>query len=202
PIHAKRSILIAGSTSNFVFFLLFLLISLGVGLIIPQMVERVEIINVSPNSSALGILHVNESILKIDGTPIKNVGDVSSVMSGKGVGEKVVLTTESGDKEIVLKEKGKIGITLAEIPKENASLFFAALKFLLSALTLTWFLSFALSVFNLLPLFITDGQRIVYDELSYRLGKRRKRLAMKISIALGIITILLLIANLLPWFGI
>ena len=76
------------------------------------------------------------------------------------------------------------------------------LSFLLVFLSSTAYLNLAIGSINLVPLFITDGGRIVSEEFGdyfiSKLGKKRgKKFAVRASMATSAIALALVLANLL-----
>ncbi|OIO25751.1 hypothetical protein AUJ14_03460 [Candidatus Micrarchaeota archaeon CG1_02_55_22] len=72
----KRRVLIAGSASNFYFFLLFAVITLAFSLLAPLLAGGVAIASVQAGSPALGLLHSGEPVIAINGTLISSASDV------------------------------------------------------------------------------------------------------------------------------
>ncbi len=196
----KRRILVAGSTSNFLFSLLFLVLFQAALAGAALSTGGVKVHSVLANSSAYGILGEGEFILSADGKQVKNTFDLANALQAFSEGQRIVLETDRGEKEIILGPGGKIGITAENTPRKGFEWLFGLFGFLASAFGLTAFLNFALAVFNILPVFITDGYRIVLEELLHKFGKRREALAKVLAKAVGLATLALLAINVLPWF--
>lgn len=267
----KRRILIAGSTSNIIFFLVFLFLSALVSFLIPFSTNGVVVSNVSPHLLASGGLVVGDKILEVDGIPVKTTFDLDSVFSGKGAehlvltqsglkksfftqvsgqripssstaygiiepgevilevdgkrvysisqlqevlsgkkeGDVVFLKTEKGEKSVVLGKNGKMGATFSQSPAvfvKNDSIYFLFLNitdfvlFLLTTFRLIFFLSLTIAVVNVLPLFITDGHRLIAEELMLRFGKKNAKMVSRIVVGIGLLTLALIVINALPYF--
>ena len=164
----------------------------------------------APQPPASNVLAAGDALLAIDGKPVSTVEQMRAGLSAKSPGQKVTLLTGRGEKTLYLDANGKLGIVAAEKPaitfeeKPKAGLEGAYYAYaLLSAILLsTMQLNLALAVINLLPLFITDGSRIIYEELMFRLkepyeGKGKKTLSAKIAVLAGMVTVALLLINLI-----
>jgi membrane-associated protease RseP (regulator of RpoE activity) len=77
-------------------------------------------------------------------------------------------------------------------------LLYSLFSLLLVILAYCFLLNFVLAAVNLLPIFITDGQRIFFEEFSAVpvLGKKKGAV---LSFAVGLLTVALLVINALPW---
>ncbi len=163
----------------------------------------------APSAPASGVLANGEIILAVDAKKVSTVEEFRAILSAKKPGDQTVLSTDKGQKALSLNEQGKIGVQTAErfaikfkeIPAQNTQMLYDAFKLLLAILSSTAFLNLALSIINLLPLFITDGSRIIYEELMYRLKepyeeKGASTLSAKIALIAGMFTVALLLINL------
>ncbi|MFH1056871.1 MAG: site-2 protease family protein, partial [Candidatus Micrarchaeota archaeon] len=257
-LHKQRRILGAGSTSNALFFIVFLFIALALSMLTPFLVESVSVKTVLQNSTVLGLLspgekifeangetaktaeqlqalslkgvlslqtqdgekkvrmlelevmsssnpalEKGEKILRAEGKDVYTPADLRTALSEGKAGSAVVLETSAGTKNAVLSSEGKLGITLAArqtVEFENNPFdpfLFGLFSFLLLVVSFTYALNFILATINLLPLFLTDGQRIFTIELQNAFGKKT---GTKLSIACGLATLALLAINALPWF--
>ena len=259
PAQKQRRIMGAGSTSNALFFVVFLALAMALSQALPLFVEGVSVKSVLVNSTAALQLGVGEKILQADGIAVKTAEQVKPVAAQKGVlllktskgektvrtadlevlssenqalakgeliysvggtqvftpdgiskalaqktaGQPVLMQTSKGEKTVVLKSNGKLGITLAvkatvDFQNDPFNPFFYGLfYFLLTVISFTYLLNFLLATINLLPLFLTDGQRIFLIEFQEAFGKKT---GTKLAIALGVLGIGLLLINALPWF--
>ncbi|MFH0835748.1 MAG: hypothetical protein V1834_01140, partial [Candidatus Micrarchaeota archaeon] len=73
----------------------------------------------------------------------------------------------------------------------------ALLAFLVVVFAWTYTLNLILAIVNLLPMFITDGHRVIFDEVNARYGVRA---ANAVFLFAGGVTLFLLLLNALPWF--
>ncbi len=268
----KRRILVAGSSSNFYFFLVFLALAFGATLVQPLFSQGVLVTDVPANSSAFGlvaagtvfsqlangaqvhtttqfyqaadsgkielagakaiplysifvsqvtdgspaagVLSEGERIVAFENNAVYSTKDIQAAVASKNAGDEVKLTVEKGgqhfNEKIVLGAGKKMGVTLTQAPAfsvENKAvpgfeLLLAIVSFLLSLFGITAFLNFALSVVNLIPIFVTDGHRMVFEEIASALGGGHKNelKAAKITNAMGIVIMLVLLVNLGRWF--
>lgn len=252
-------ILGAGTTSNAMFFVLFLLIALGLSFATPFLVKGVAVKDVFQNSTAFNQIHAGDKILSVNGIPVKTAedlrlpaqngvlnlqtsdgekqgvralqlevlsssnpslskgevilqaggkqvytaDDLRSAIAGFQPGTSVYMFTSKGQKNVRLNDQGKLGITLGARPTvefENDPFnpfLFGLFSFLVLIVVYTYTLNFILATVNLLPLFFTDGQRIFTIEFQRAFGDK---MGVKLSIALGLVTLGLLALNALPWF--
>ncbi len=266
-LEKKRRILVAGSTSNTLFFLVFLALSLPLMAIIPGLVSGVQVESVPGNSSlqgvlqagailtsldgkavnstrdlfavnltnnaravflqggnrleadlmevvvqdvdkkhpAFGVLQPEDRILAVDGQNVRTPSDIGKVVSAKKPGQTVAIRTQSGTKTVAIGTDGKLGIQIAMTsvgvlnnqPKAGAEQIYGVLSFLLVIFTWTFLLNILIGIVNLLPLFITDGQKMIYYELVPKFGKDR---AAQLSTAAGLLMLALVLLNALPYF--
>ncbi len=268
PLEKKRRILVAGSTSNALFFVIFFAIAMALALLVPMTVAGVKVDSVPANSTLSGVLLQGASLIMLDGQPVESTkgilnvanlsnnpkavfvqngtkiearlmelvvqavnksgpsngilakGDRIAAVDGKSVsayadfnaslgvkkpGEAVTITTSAGNKTIILGADGKLGIAVSltsvavlnNKPKEGMEKAYAALAFLLTITTWTYLLNILIAVVNLLPLFITDGQKLVFYELERVFGKKK---AMLLATIAGLLVLGLILINALPYF--
>jgi len=270
----KRRVLVAGSTSNFVFFLLFIVLAFGAGIGQQMASEGVVITGVPSNSSAFGliapgqmiqtlndvevrnlndfyfaaaksatsgelvvkssgetknvplyavsvssvvagspsdgVLQVGELVTNFDGKPVFSVNDIRNVVDAKAPGDSVWITAGAVAREIKLNSEKKMGVVLSQSlafsvdnkPYPGWSWLYALLSFIASVLGLTAVLNFALSVVNLMPVFVTDGHRIFFEEFKAAFGKgaASERKALLAANLIGFAVLLVLLINLGRWF--
>ncbi|MEK6843209.1 MAG: site-2 protease family protein [Candidatus Micrarchaeota archaeon] len=198
-IQKKRRILIAGTTSNFILFMIFTLIGLAVGPLVLGMANGVSVAAISKEGTANGILAENEVIYSVDGTAVRNYPEFAAIMKNKKEGEIVMLATDLGAKKIILGKSGKMGIGPANsYPKGDLPV--SVVLFLYGTLALIVLINFALAVINLVPIFLTDGYRLVFEEAKEAFPSKDHTFAKKVAIAAGIASVLLLLINFLPNF--
>ncbi len=251
-------ILGAGSTSNALFFVLFLIIALALSQVAPFLVESVSVKSVFENSTAFTQLAAGEKIMQANGVgvrtaedlrllslkgflnlktskgekqvrvleldvlsssnaglskgekiyaargkPVYTSGDLRDALASSKAGETILLSTSEGQKSVRLNSQGKLGVTLASRPTIEFKndpydpFVFGLFSFLLLVVVFTFTLNFILATVNLLPLFLTDGQRIFLVEMQDAFGKEN---GTKIALAFGLVSVGLLLINALPWF--
>ncbi|MCX6768162.1 MAG: site-2 protease family protein [Candidatus Micrarchaeota archaeon] len=196
----KRRILVAGSTSNFIFFIVFLILFQGALAGLAFSTGGVQVAGVLENSSAYGVLETGESIIAVNGAQVKGITDLSAALAPLSQNQSIALQTDRGVKELVLGEGGRIGIMIQVVPAAGLGWLFDLSGFLSYLFLLTSIINLGLAVFNILPVFITDGHQIVREEVAAVLGRRRAALAGKISKAVGFATLALVAVNIiLPW---
>ena len=259
-IHKRRRILVAGSTSNVMFFFVFLGLTLGATALLQATVagitvenstqpglvagERVlamngvplkmakeldaplysgvlvanlttnlgeksvalgyvEIVSVTEGRPAHGVLQKGDLIYSINGISVDSLKTLEDASVGKKEGDSAVLGTSRGIVRVQYDENGKMGVELTakraanfkDLPKNDAA--YALMVLLVAVFGYTYVLNFLLALFNLLPLFITDGHQIVLGEAVAVFGERKGR---RIALALALGTLLILVINGLPWF--
>ena len=267
-IWKKRRVLIAGSASNFYFFLIFLVVTIAFSqLLLPQMVASVAL-SIPANSTLQGVLQQGTvetfngqrlslssqaigayqsgkpASMVVDGknyevTPIDLVvqgteegspaagalqeGDTilqaggQAIYSSEGLRQAIV-DAKGGTLQLVVQRSGsrknislslggqeKIGVRLTQkpafllqdIPRSEWAWLYGFALLVGGVLALTAVLSLALAVINVLPIFITDGHRLLQDELAEAFGSR---VAAHGSLIVGGFTLLLLLINLARWF--
>ncbi|MFA6049061.1 MAG: site-2 protease family protein [Candidatus Micrarchaeia archaeon] len=163
-----------------------------------------------PVVPASGVLEAGDILLAIDGKPVFTVEQMRTALSAKTQGQEITLRTDRGEKKLALGAGGKLGIqarerpalAFEEKPKAGLENAYYAVSLLLAILSSTMQLNLALAVINLLPLFITDGSRIIYEELMFRLKepyaeKGKKTLSSRIAVVAGMATVALLLINLI-----
>jgi membrane-associated protease RseP (regulator of RpoE activity) len=141
--------------------------------------------------------------LKADGKSINGLSALSSVISSKKPGEKIVFEMSSGGpSEVFVGKDGKLGITVIPSARPGAEALFLFIGFLFTLISSTAYLNLAIGSINLVPIFITDGGRLVFEELSSALRgkfgeKRGRELADKLSLAASGLALALILGNLL-----
>ncbi|MFH1779905.1 MAG: site-2 protease family protein [Candidatus Micrarchaeota archaeon] len=260
PITKKRRVLIAGSTSNFLFFLVFLALWISLTPLLPTLVSGVGITNSTIQGITAGAIitsidgesfnsqteyynkllneanndnkilvetnewkkeipatsitleqvfdfSVNKDVLKdgeviyaINGKHLNSVKELGDELKQYSPSEQLVLETSNGNKTIFLDEKGRIGANFMQVPSiqfqnipKNA-IIYALMMVVLTIVYWTFLLNFILATVNLLPIFITDGHRIIKNELQHVFGEKGK----KIALAISLFVLLLILINALP----
>ncbi len=270
-LHKKRRIIVAGSTSNFVFFIVFAILMfaasiglsalsshaqattvmegsaaaglLGAGSVIYAVngqeirsaeefyektslgsgflkagnktgftpFSKIVILAVAKGGSSDGKIPVGANVSAINGASVYSLNDVKKALADKKEGDSVGIKLENGSStSIVLGKNSLMGVSLAAVPVINAKTvplagfdwLYALVELLGNIFQLTAFLNLALALTNMLPILITDGQQLIYFELRDKLGRKREKLAGRISLALGAAFALMMAANLLRWLKI
>ncbi|VVB68081.1 Peptidase family M50 [Candidatus Norongarragalina meridionalis] len=259
-IHKRRRVLVAGSTSNILFFFVFLGLTLGATAILQTTVQAVEVDNasygtlthgervltmngapvkmakdldaplysgvlmanlttslgeksvmlgyvevssVTKGRPAYGVLQKGDLIYSINGITVDSLKTMEDASAGKKAGDSVVLGTDRGTMRVPYDENGKMGVELTakkavnfkDVPTNDAA--YALMTLIVAVLGFTYVLNFLLALFNLLPLFITDGHQIVLGDAVARFGEKKGR---RIALAIALGTLLILAINGLPWF--
>ncbi|MEK6923970.1 MAG: site-2 protease family protein [Candidatus Micrarchaeota archaeon] len=123
---------------------------------------------------------------------------INLTLSRQGKNVEVAARTNA-DGKLGVQLSQKAAFLLQDKPKPGLQLPFALATLLASILALTAVLNLALAIINVLPVFITDGHRIIYEELAEKLGKNT---AAKAAAAAGAVTLGLIVINLARWFKI
>jgi len=143
-----------------------------------------------------------EIVERINGVEVVDVIDFRDVMEDVDGGESVVVKTDKDEYNVLTvekEEKAHLGVfiqnKLGELKEKNWKISF----FLWFRDLLNWVFVFSLGVglFNLLPLAIVDGGRMINTFLSYFLKKEKVH---KIWLWLTWFVLVLLFINLLPFF--
>jgi len=200
PIDKKRKVLVAGSTANFLVAFVFALISIPLAFAYAGASGGVFVHSVVDNSSAAGILVANSTIVALNGQPVMNTMDLGNELQKLGAGNTAVIQTLDGNTYfVILKEKGKLGVTVSNAAKKGQEFLQGLLALLFSIANLTALLNFMIALFNMMPLFITDGHLIIKEELRKAFGPKRQWAADLAAKAIGIIFLAILLVNFLPW---
>jgi len=201
-LEKKRRILAAGPAANLLAFIGFTILSLGFAAVAgPAYSEMsaVKVLSVDttayPGSSQLA---EGDLITAVDGERVVGITGLASAISDKKQGDTLVLSTQNGDKTVTVGNKNKLGISVLPSATAGNELVFAILGFIMTVLASTAYINVAIGAINLVPLFITDGARIVSEELNAGLSKilgKRKGLPVAARLSyLASVTALLLIA--------
>ncbi|NYZ77909.1 site-2 protease family protein, partial [Candidatus Micrarchaeota archaeon] len=166
---------------------------------------RLLIQSVKQGSPSQGVLQAGEEIKRVNGVNASEVASLRAALANAREGDVAVLETSEGVKRVTLGAGGKLGVELVQelgfearnIPKTGLDWLYALLSFLAIVFFWTYSLNFILALVNLLPIVITDGQRIVFEEARAKFGKKN---GLRISLAFSAIALALLALNALPWF--
>ncbi len=204
----KISVFGAGSASNFLFGILFLLLYLPVSMVTSSMydLDKFEFNEVF-NESDLNKFNITSGeIIQID--EMKDKTSFLETIQKTSIGDNINLTIKSNNltASYLIKtyaspnniNQSMIGIGKIEIQmkaKEEFAYIAQPLRKFTSILFWIWFLNIGIGIVNLLPLWITDGGLITSIVLKKYFNKE---LAMKIYNSISFITLILLLLTIWP----
>ncbi|MEM0475568.1 MAG: site-2 protease family protein, partial [Candidatus Norongarragalinales archaeon] len=163
---------------------------------------------VKKGAPAEGALEEGEIVYSVDGARVSTVREILAAVGKRRGGEEIVFETSGGVKRFASGASASGNAFLGVVFEERAAFeardvlvggaesVYPFLSLLLIIFYYSLVFNFVIAAVNLLPLFLTDGQRVFFEELSATFGRRRGAL---ISTALGVATVALLIVNALPW---
>ncbi|MDE1869979.1 MAG: site-2 protease family protein [Candidatus Micrarchaeota archaeon] len=187
----QSRILIAGvaaniATSIIAFVLLFLLITY----VLPSFVTtKVFITATAPNSPSFNIIPSGSQVLAWNGHPVSNLSSLEAAASSTPFA-RVVVNTSKGNYSLLSNATGKIGVSLSQTSGPINTLGGSIVYFAYIVLSLSFLFNFLIGVVNLLPVPAVDGWQV------FQLVTKDKG----ILAALAWITVLAVLANILPWF--
>ncbi|MFH1247393.1 MAG: site-2 protease family protein [Candidatus Micrarchaeota archaeon] len=201
-LDGRRRILVAGSASNFYSMIVLLPFLIIASIIASSFVSGILINSVAINSTANGVLFPGDVIVGVNNVSSTNSGQLIQELQRAGGPNASILLQLQDNRQIpvTMNNKGKLGIEISNNVAPQNSVFYTIAAFFASVLNWSVLLSLALSMINLLPLFITDGHHLVNGELS-RLFPKNPKLAKGITTALALIILLLLLINAIPHFA-
>lgn len=170
--------------------------------------SEVVVGEVKNGTPAYSILKVGDRILAVNEREINTINDLQDAKDSLQSRMNVSIITQRGLSSLILGNDKQLGVQLKQgltadfmdMPISGFDWLYSILTYLLFIFTWTFTLNFALATINILPLFITDGQRMVYEELYEHYGEEGKTKAEKLSIAIGVIVLIVLLINLIPHF--
>lgn len=215
----------AGPTSNVIVAVFFLIILLLVSppiqnytnQIDQNIEEGLQIIAVDQNTDlcgnffenpAYGKLLVNDQIISINGNEIKNRTDFTKYLNLETENEFVVKNTDTNlvRTEIIAKSNdlGRIGITVNSIIDEDYEIpkRYGFYKILKDVLFWTVLLNFVIASTNFLPTIPFDGgymSQVIFSDYISKKNNQKKRMK-KVAKFFGYLIIILIIANIVPYF--
>ena len=214
--YKQLSIFAAGSFSNIITGIIILLLA---GFIINPIANGafdfngVKVASVDKNFPASNAgLQVDDQIISIDNSKIKNINDFVKVLNAKKPNEEITLKTNNQEYEIKLaenplnKELGYLGVrvTYAEqvVKKEVQNKYGATLPRILywikELFGWLWLISIGIGLFNLLPLGPIDGGRMFLTGLGVFVKKEKN--VKRIWGFISFLILALIAINLLPFF--
>lgn len=184
PAEKQDSVLVAGSTANFLaagffFFALLAFVLLSASLID----SKVEVGRVYAEP-ALGVLKEGMVIEKINGISIASTDELFNITSSIKENATVVFTTDKGEFTLKAGSNGQLGIIVKQPYKHG----WGWLSYLYNFIGLAFVLNFLIGSVNMLPVPAFDGYRIIY------LSVKNK----KIANALAGIVLALFALNFIP----
>lgn len=202
----QLSIFAAGPFSNIVVgILVFLVVMLLINPIALGFynLDGVEVVKVEDGMPfSLAGIKEGEIVKEINGEVIKDVEDFKDVMENVKANERISIKTDKGSYEVLtVDKKGKahlgvfISSKLGELKEKSKKVF----AFLWFRELLNWIFVFSIGVglFNLLPLAIVDGGRMLNTGLGYFVKDKEK--VHKIWVWFSWIVLVLIFINLLPF---
>ena len=203
-IEKKRRILAAGPAANLIAFVFFTVLLLGFAAVASGAyadASAVQVLSVNSSYPGTAQLSSGDIITGVDGQGITTLSSLETAITSKDAGDTLVITTQSGNKKVTIGPGKKLGITVTPTSRPGSELLFGVIGFVIAVLSSTAYLNLAIGAINLVPLFITDGARIVSDELDdafvSRFGRKRgSSLAAKVATGLSLVALALILVNL------
>jgi hypothetical protein len=191
----KRRALIAGSAANFYLFVLFTMITIPFMLFYNYQSRGVVVESVVSNSTAGSFLKTGDVITSFNNTAINNIQTLANLTSITTKGESIPLTVNNKNVTVAFLQKGFLGIGGANL---IAGYYFIPgwlINSVATALQWTVILSISIAVINILPLYITDGARLMYEEVKER---KNKKTAAQVTAVASLVVLVIIIVNMLP----
>ena len=211
----QLAIISAGPFSNFIFFIIFLLIAIFVmnpindkifdqnGIVVNEIVENYPISKTD--------LKIPFTIVKVNEIETLTMADFKSAFENIKPNDNVIITTSTGESITVKavenpndKTKGYIGIGKFTPAIKNTLTKFRFLGNITIWLSLLIFWLYTINIgvglFNLFPLGPIDGGRM-FSIFTLWIFKDNDQKAMKLCNFMSLFCLLLLFINLLPWLG-
>jgi len=213
---ARMRLLAAGSYSNLIWSFVFLVILANFGTIASiayNPPSGAYIYQLSPESPGAEALSVGDVIIGLNDTEIESWNEVSLFMTNATAGSQVTIHTLDGDVTIILarmetnETKGYIGVYGTDYwePKAGWDLLLTPMFIFHAQQIVFWcyLILISLALFNLLPIPMLDGDKLLSNGLSlYIKDERRVRMIMyPIRIAAFLIVILSIVLSLIMGKG-
>jgi membrane-associated protease RseP (regulator of RpoE activity) len=164
--------------------------------------SELQVIGVRSDYPSSHLFEEGNLILSVDSERVSGLNGLKDALANKQEGDEVLIGTVEGVDLITLGPNAQMGVTLSPVmlfeleDEPNNAVAYAIASFVLVVFSFAYVLNFILATVNLLPLFITDGHRIIYEELKEAFGQEK---AERLSFALGVLALLLLAVNAAPW---
>jgi membrane-associated protease RseP (regulator of RpoE activity) len=200
----KRRILAAGPAANLAAFVVFTAASVGFAAAAGPAylgMSAAKVLSVDAKYPGSGQLSAGDVITAVDGERVDGVSGLAAAIFGKKQGDVLLLSTQNGEKAVTVGDKDKLGISVLPAATPGNEFLFALLGFLMTVLSSTAYINVAIGAINLVPLFVTDGARMVSEELdswlSRAYGRRRGvPAAARLSLFASAAALLLILVNL------
>ncbi|MCK5238761.1 MAG: site-2 protease family protein [Candidatus Thorarchaeota archaeon] len=183
---ARMRLLAAGSYSNLIFALFFLAIIVYMGPLLSigfNSPSGTYIYDIQAESPADGILQIGDVIIGLNDTEIQNWNNISVVMTESISNNSLTVHTLRGDFVIELAPnaanttRGYIGIYGADFwePKPGFEILTPMFAFhFQQVMTWTFIILFSVALFNLLPIPMLDGDKLLSNALSMKIEDEKK----------------------------
>ena len=178
---AQLSILSAGSFANILLFVLIFIISTF--LLTPFansllndnqiVVDRLE----AGFPVAQSDIEEGEMLLEVNGEEIINVASFTEFMRSTKPNEELLIKTDKRETKVITAEHprgAEFGYLGVVVSPANFTAFESVVFWITRLFFWIWLISFGIGLFNWLPLFITDGGRMVYV-LAHKVLKDKKK---------------------------
>ncbi|MCD4666682.1 site-2 protease family protein [archaeon] len=198
---AQLSVLAAGPFSNIVTAFIVLLLVQFVFFPIQTSITEPEglyIVSIDEGSPAnISGMQPGTLIKEINGISVSNTKDLIYELENSN---NLILVTDKGDYNVVPDENDKIGVQIQQTSKYKDNvpkLFGSFYTWLMTLLFWLWVINLGIGLFNLLPVFITDGGRMLPIALS--LFIKKKKTVSEINKYVSIFIAVIIFINLWPY---
>ncbi len=202
----RMRVLAAGSFSNMIWALVFLILIANFYSLmsIGYYPAGTYVYQIAEGSPAEGVLQVGDVITALNDTKISSWRDLGIFMSNTHAGSSLLIGTSRGNFSVILAQsqsdtnKGYIGIYGADhwAPKQGLEWLPDGTMFAFHTQQIflwCYIILFSVAIFNLLPIPILDGDKLLYNGLSLRIED--KKTINKIMWPIRIIALVIVIGN-------
>ncbi|TXT56977.1 MAG: conserved membrane protein of unknown function [Candidatus Thorarchaeota archaeon] len=211
----RMRLLAAGSYANMIWAFIFLVLLSNFGAVMSlgfNSPNGAYLYDIAPSSAAAGQLEVGDVIVGLNSTEIDTWTELSIYMNDTSPGDTLIVHLLSGeDVNITLGEneaipyKGYIGVYGADYwePKPGWDIIFDPMFAFHLQMTLTWsfIILFSVALFNLLPIPIFDGDKLLSNGLSLLTDDERKIKAVMYPLRIFSIAMVVLSMIFSFWLG-
>jgi len=182
----------AGVAANMLFALItFVPMIILYFFIVPHFTQTYVIVaNTIPNNSAYNVIAPGSTILRWNGYNVSTIAQAEAAAQYDLPNSNVSLVTNKGSFVLRANQDGKIGVYIEQGSAITGGALGGFAYFLYEVFSLSFLLNFLVAVVNYLPLPSLDGWRI------FSVSIKNKRITWAITVFL----IFVLVANVLPWF--